>query len=66
MNLDWSHVIWEGRWEALVILWRAILIDVRTVWWFGPLLLVMIATAKRKKLLRFATYVGRVFFQTHS
>lgn len=59
-------MIWEARWEALVTFWRAILIDVRTFWWFGPVLFVMIATVNLKKLLGFATYVGRVFVHTHS
>jgi hypothetical protein len=66
MNIDWSHLIWQGRWDGLVIMWNAILADARTIWWFGPLMLILLVTAGRKGLTRLVSYVLRVFVHTHS
>ena len=65
MNIDWSQVMWQGRWEALVIIWNAIVTDVQSIWWFGPLLLLLLITASRKGLLRLGAYVLKVFVHTH-
>jgi hypothetical protein len=65
VNIDWSHLIWEGRWQALVIYWHALVTDVRTLWWFGPLLVLVVATAGKKRMLRVVKAVAGVFIHTH-
>lgn len=65
MNIDWSHVMWQGRWDAVVTIWNAIVTDVSTVWWFGPLVLVLLITAGRKKLLHLGLYLAKAFVHTH-
>lgn len=66
MNIDWVHIMWQGRWEALVMVWSAVVTDVRSIWWFGPLLLLLLVAAGRKGLLRLAAYAAKVFVHTHS
>lgn len=66
MNIDWSHLFWQGRWDALVLIWNAIMADVMTYWWFGPLVLVLLATVGRKQFRRLASYMARVFVHTHA
>jgi hypothetical protein len=66
MNIDWSHMIWQGRWDALVLFWNAAVTDATTIWWFGPLLLILLISAGRKKLVRLMSYVVRVFAHTHT
>ena len=65
MNVDWSHLIWQGRWQGLVIVWHSIVTDVQTIWWFWPLLVGLLLMTGRKGLLRLAAYVARVFIHTH-
>lgn len=65
MNIDWSQLLWQGRWDGLVIIWNAVVIDVTAYWWFGPLLFVLLLAAGRKGIFRLATYVARVFVHTH-
>ena len=65
MEIDWSTLIWQGRWSALEMFWSAIIVDVGTYWWFGPLLLVLILAAGWKAVARFAIYVAKVFLHTH-
>ena len=65
MNVDWMHLIWQGRWEALVMIWNAIATDVQTIWWFGPLLVILLILAGRKGIVRLTSYVARVFIHTH-
>lgn len=66
MNIDWMHVIWEGRWQALVLIAHGILSDVRTLWWFGPLLALVALGIGRKGMFRLAKYVASVFMHTHT
>jgi hypothetical protein len=65
MNVDWSHLLWQGRLEGLVLLWNATVTDVQTIWWFGPLLIVLIIAAGRKGIVRLGAYVLKVFIHTH-
>lgn len=65
MNIDWSHLIWEGRWQGLVIIWHAVVTDVRTLWWFGPLLVLGVVTAGKKRIFRFVKAAASVFIHTH-
>ncbi len=66
MNIDWIHLMWQGRWEALVMIWNAIVTDIQTIWWFGPLLIVLMIAAGRKGIVRLASYIVRVLIHTHS
>jgi len=66
---DWSQLrelIWEARWEALVMFARAIVSAVAAHWWFGPLLLLVGATASRRAWLRLVRYIGLAFARSHS
>lgn len=65
MDIEWSHLLWQGRWDGLVMLWQAIIADVQTFWWFGPFLVVLIVAAGRKGLVRLIAYVAKVFVHTH-
>jgi hypothetical protein len=65
MHIDWMHVIWEGRWLALVIFAHAILSELRTTWWFGLVLLWIVCRMGKKGILGLAKYVAQVFFHTH-
>ena len=65
MDINWSELIWQGRWDALGILWNAILIDIASHWWFGPLLLMVVVAAGWKGIARLGAYVARVFIHTH-
>ena len=65
MNIDWSHLMWQGRWDALVMTWNAVVHDVLTIWWFGPLLVILLIVGGRKGLFRFVSYVARVFVHSH-
>lgn len=65
MNVDWSHVLWQGRWEGLVLLWTAICTDAHEIWWFGPLLIVLVIAAGLKGILRLGAYVAKVFLHIH-
>jgi len=38
---------------------------VRTVWWFGPILVLLVVTAGKKRWLRVIKAVASVFFHTH-
>ncbi|RZT64379.1 hypothetical protein EV140_0628 [Microcella alkaliphila] len=61
MDIDWHQLIWDGRWTALEMLWNAVIVNVTTHWWFGPLLAVILISAGWKKIARFGFYVARVF-----
>lgn len=62
--IDWSLLrdqMWEARWDGLVVLGQALWTNVLAHWWFGALLLVILAMAGRKALLRLARFVGVTF-----
>lgn len=61
MDIDWHQLMWDERWTALEMLWNAVVINVTTHWWFGPLLAVIVISAGWKKIARFSRYVARVF-----
>ncbi len=65
MNFDWSELVRQGRWDALAIIWNAIVVNVTAYWWFGPLLIVLLVTAGRRGILRLIAYVARAFVHTH-
>lgn len=62
--VDWSQVrdlIWEARWDAIVMVGRALWVDIVSFWWFGPLLLIVLLAAGRKAWLRLIRFVGVTF-----
>jgi hypothetical protein len=63
--IDWTHVIWEGRWQALGIFAHAILTALRTTWWSWLVLVVVACSLGKKGIFRLSKYVARVFFHTH-
>ncbi|MDR6907787.1 hypothetical protein J2X63_003495 [Agromyces sp. 3263] len=65
MDIDWSQLVWQGRWTALEIFWNAILLNIATQWWFAPLLVMLVLAAGWKAVLRLVAYVARVFAHTH-
>ncbi|MET3567960.1 hypothetical protein ABIC47_003474 [Leifsonia sp. 563] len=66
--IDWSallHAMHAGRWEAFVLIGNAVWTDVRTIWWFGPLVLMILVTMGRRKLLRLANKVAGAYWSSH-
>ena len=66
---DWSQLrdlMWEGRWDALVMIFNALVTNVTTYWWFGPLLLLIAVTASRRAWLRLIRYIGITFARSHA
>jgi len=64
--IDWTQfrdLIWEGRWEAIVMMRDAMATNIMTHWWFGPILLVIAAIASRKAWLKLIRYVGLAYFR---
>lgn len=62
--LDWTQLrdlLWEARWDGVVVLAQAIWTNVLTHWWFGPLLLVIAVTGTRKSWLRLLRYMGTAY-----
>ena len=57
-----SHTRLAGR----VLIAHGILSDVRTLWWFGPLLALVALGIGRKGMFRLAKYVASVFMHTHT
>lgn len=65
MDINWSEILWQGRLDALVMMWNAVVIGVGTYWWFGPLLVVLVIADGPKGVLRLGAYVTRVLAHTH-
>ena len=66
---DWSQLrdlMWEGRWDALVMVFNALATNVTPYWWFGPLLVLISVTASRRAWLRLLRYVGVTFARGYS
>lgn len=66
---DWSQLrdlIWQGRWDALVMFGQAIMTNIATHWWFGPLLVIIGVTASRRAWLRLIRYIGITFARSHA
>lgn len=49
--------IFEGRWDALVILWNAGLTAAGQHWWFAPLVITLVVLAGRQAWMRLARFV---------
>lgn len=58
--------MWQARWDGLVLIWQAIWASVLAHWWFGPVLLVALITAGRRKLLRLARGIGTAFLRSNT
>lgn len=58
--------MWQARWDGLVLIWQAIWANVLTHWWFGPVTLLVLVTAGRRKLLRLARGVGTTFLRANT
>lgn len=64
--LDWlwlRDLIWEARWDGLVILAQAVWDTVMAHWWFGPLLIVIAVTCTRRAWVRLIRHVGITFIR---
>jgi len=66
MNIDWMHLLWQGRWEALVLIWNGVVTDVEKIWWFGPLMVLVLVVVGRRAIVRLVAYIARVFVHAHS
>lgn len=67
--IDYSLILgafWDGRWQAIVIFADAIWTNVLSLWWFGPLVLLLLITASRKWWMQLFRYVGTTFVRSHS
>ena len=66
---DWSQLrdlMWEARWDGIVMLGQALMTNIATHWWFGPLLVVIALSASRRAWLRLIRYVGMTFARSHA
>lgn len=66
---DWSQLrdlMWEVRWDGVVMFGQAIMTNVATYWWFGPMLVLIAVTASRRAWLRLIRYVGITFVRSHA
>jgi hypothetical protein len=59
MDIDWSQLRREGRWNALAMIWNAILMNVAGHWWFGPLVLVLLRPEGKASSVLPDTSLGR-------
>ena len=66
MTFDWSRFLWQGRWDGLLLLFNVVVLDARTIWWFGPLVVLLFFFAGRKVIARLIAYVANVFVHSHS
>lgn len=67
--IDWSqlrNLMWEGRWDALVMFYQAVVTNVNAHWWFGPLLLSILVTTTARAWIRILRYVGSAFARGNS
>lgn len=64
IEIDVVQVIWDGRWMALEMMWAGIVASASTNWWFGPLFVLLIVTAGRKKIARMFRYISQVFWRS--
>lgn len=66
---DWSQfrdLMWEARWDAVVMFAQGMMTNIATYWWFGPLLLFIGVTASRRAWLRLIRYIGMTFARSHA
>lgn len=67
--LDWSQIrelIWQARRDGLVMIFDALVTNVTTHWWFGPLLLVILLTLTGKAWFKLLRYLGGTFARGYS
>jgi hypothetical protein len=53
--IDWlqlRELMWEARWDAVVMIVQSILTNVASHWWFGPLMVFIGVAASRRAWLR--------------
>lgn len=55
----------NARWEAIVMIWNAIVADVVAYPWFAVLLAVLIVSAGVKGMSKLARYVGGAYWSSH-
>lgn len=58
-------LVWEGRWDGIVMIWNALATNVMTYWWFGPLLLLIVVGSSGKAWMKLTRYVGLAYFRGH-
>jgi hypothetical protein len=65
IEIDVVQAIWDGRWMALEMMWAGVVTSASTHWWFGPLFILLIVTAGRKKIANMLGYISQVFWRSH-
>jgi len=66
IDVGWLVETWRaGRWEAIVMIWNAIVADVIAYPWFAVVLAVLVVSAGVKGLSRLARYVGGAYWSSH-
>lgn len=58
--------MWQARWDGFVLIWQAVWVSVLAHWWLGPVLLLALITAGRRKLLRLARGIGTAFLRANT
>jgi len=66
IDVGWLLETWHhARWEAIVMIWNAILTDVAAYPWFAVVLIVLIISAGIKGMSKLARYVGGAYWSSH-
>jgi hypothetical protein len=53
--------MWEGRWDAVVVVARALWTNVLDYWWSGPVLVVILLAVSRRAWFRLVRFIGVSF-----
>lgn len=65
---DWSQLrelMWDARWDAVVMFSNAVVTNVGIHWWFGPLFVLLGVTACRRVWLKGLRFVFVTFARSH-
>lgn len=66
IDVGWLLETWRNaRWEAIVMIWNAIVSDVVAYPWFAVVLAVLIVSAGVKGMGKLARYVSGVYWSSH-
>lgn len=55
---DLRELIWEARWDGVVMLAHALWAAVLANWWMGPLLVAVLVGSGAKGISRLVRYIG--------
>lgn len=67
--IDWSQLrdmMWEARWDGLVMIAQAAWKTAIAHWWFGVLFLAILLRLCRRAWMRLIRYVGITFIRGSS